>query len=85
MVSKLETLFLNCVYLFFIRYKLKLTPGNTKRGKASKTCLNLFLKDKTATTREKNLMKSVNLQDIARNIPNGVKLSAPSLSKVLNK
>ncbi|XP_025423052.1 nuclear export mediator factor NEMF homolog [Sipha flava] len=66
------------------KYKLKLTPGNTKRGKASKTCLNLFLKDKTATTREKNLMKSVNLQDIARNIPNGVKLSAPSLSKVLN-
>ncbi|XP_025198108.1 nuclear export mediator factor NEMF homolog [Melanaphis sacchari] len=67
------------------KYKLKLTPGNTKRGKASKTCLNLFLKDKTSTTREKNLMKSVNVQDIARNIPNGVKLSAPSLSKVLNK
>ncbi|CAH1731775.1 ribosome quality control complex subunit NEMF homolog [Aphis gossypii] len=67
------------------KFKLKLTPGNTKRGKASKTCLNLFLKDKTSTTREKNLMKSVNLQDIARNIPNGVKLSAPSLSKVLNK
>ncbi|VVC25344.1 Hypothetical protein CINCED_3A005228, partial [Cinara cedri] len=67
------------------KYKLKLTPGNTKRGKASKTCLNLFLKDKTATSREKNLIKSVNLQDIARNIPNGVKLSAPSLSKVLNK
>ncbi|XP_060844188.1 LOW QUALITY PROTEIN: ribosome quality control complex subunit NEMF homolog [Rhopalosiphum padi] len=67
------------------KYKLKLTPGNTKRGKASKTCLNLFLKDKTSTTREKKLMKSVNVQDIARNIPNGVKLSAPSLSKVLNK
>lgn len=74
------------MYVFvFVRYKLKLTPGNTKRGKASKTCLNLFLKDKTASNREKNLMKSVNLQDIARNIPNGVKLSAPMLNKMLYK
>ncbi|XP_046401897.1 nuclear export mediator factor NEMF homolog [Ischnura elegans] len=63
------------------KYKVKLTPGTGKRGKAAKTALNMFLKDKASTSREKDLLKSVKDQDIARNIPGKVKVSAPMLQK----
>jgi Domain of unknown function (DUF3441). len=52
-------------------------PGTGKRGKASKTAQNIFLKDKNASSREKDLIKSVKDEVLARNIPGKVKLSAP--------
>ncbi|XP_071453923.1 ribosome quality control complex subunit NEMF homolog [Hetaerina americana] len=64
------------------KYKVKLTPGTGKRGKAAKTALNMFLKDKTSTPREKDLLKCVKDQDTARNIPGKVKVSAPMLQKM---
>uniref|UniRef100_A0A8D8LLF6 Nuclear export mediator factor NEMF homolog n=2 Tax=Cacopsylla melanoneura TaxID=428564 RepID=A0A8D8LLF6_9HEMI len=58
------------------KYKVKLIPGTGKRGKASKTAQNIFLKDKNASAREKDLIKSVKDEVLARNIPGKVKLSA---------
>ncbi|XP_058465012.1 ribosome quality control complex subunit NEMF homolog [Malaya genurostris] len=64
------------------KFKVKLTPGTGKRGKASKTALQIFLKDKHCTSREKDLLKAVKDETLARNIPGKVKLSAPQLQKV---
>ena len=57
------------------RYKVKVTPGSSKRGKAAKTALNIFINDKSAVQRDKDLLKSVKDQDIARNLPGKVKVS----------
>merc|ERR1719318_336066 len=67
------------------KYKVKMTPGTGKRGKACKTTLAMFLADKNATQREKDLLKSVKDQDLARNLPGKVKLSAPHLAKAKSK
>merc|ERR1712037_53859 len=67
------------------KYKVKLTPGTGKRGKACKTALAMFLADKATVQREKDLLKSVKDQDLARNLPGKVKLSAPHLQKVKSK
>uniref|UniRef100_A0A646QDP9 Nuclear export mediator factor NEMF n=1 Tax=Hemiscolopendra marginata TaxID=943146 RepID=A0A646QDP9_9MYRI len=58
------------------KYKVKISPGTTKRGKAAKTALNLFLHDKNISTRERDLLRSVKDQDISRNLPGKVKLSS---------
>ncbi|XP_049948427.1 ribosome quality control complex subunit NEMF-like [Schistocerca serialis cubense] len=64
------------------KFKVKITPGTGKRGKAAKTALNVFLKDHTTTGREKDLIKSVKDEDLSRNIPGKVKISAPQLQKL---
>lgn len=61
---------------------MKLTPGSGKRGKASKTAVQIFLKDKACTNREKDLLKAVKDEVLARNIPGKVKISAPQLMKI---
>ncbi|XP_063895771.1 ribosome quality control complex subunit NEMF homolog [Helicoverpa armigera] len=63
------------------KYKVKLTPGASKRGKAAKTAVQVFLRDKAGTPREKDLLKAVKEENIARNFPGKVKLSAPQLHK----
>ncbi|CAD7084188.1 unnamed protein product [Hermetia illucens] len=63
------------------KYKVKLTPGTGKRGKASKMALLMFSKDRACTQREKDLLKGVKEEALARNIPGKVKLSAPQLQK----
>ncbi|XP_075145246.1 nuclear export mediator factor NEMF homolog Clbn [Haematobia irritans] len=63
------------------KYKVKLTPGTGKRGRAAKTALTMFSKDKMCTNREKDLLKSIKEEALARNIPGKVKLSAPQLQK----
>ena len=60
-------------------------PGTGKRGKACKTALAMFLAEKSITSREKDLLKSVKDQDLARNLPGKVKLSAPNLQRVKGK
>lgn len=67
------------------KYKVKVIPGNNKRGKAAKTCLGLFLHDKGASQREKDLLKALKDQDYARNIPNKVKISAPNMKAITKK
>lgn len=68
----------------FFRFKVKLTPGTGKRGKAARTAVTMFLKERTTTQREKDLLKSVRDEQLARNMPGKVKLSAPRL-QVLRK
>ncbi|XP_073950128.1 ribosome quality control complex subunit NEMF homolog [Choristoneura fumiferana] len=63
------------------KYKVKLTPGNSKRGKAAKTAVQVFIRDKTCSPREKDLLKAVKEENVARNFPGKVKLSAPQLHK----
>jgi len=50
-------------------------PGTAKRGKAARNALEFFLRDKTARPREKDLLKSVKDQDLARYFPGKVKLA----------
>ncbi|XP_065332099.1 ribosome quality control complex subunit NEMF homolog [Cloeon dipterum] len=64
------------------KFKVKLMPGTGKRGKAAKTALAIFLRDKTCSQREKDLLKSVKEQDLARNFPGKVRLSAPQMVKL---
>lgn len=66
---------------FYFRFKVKITPGTGRRGKAAKTALQIFIRDKTCSTREKDLLKGVKDETIARNMPGKVKLSAPQLHK----
>ena len=64
------------------KFKVKLTPGTGKRGKAAKTAVAVFLKDKEITSREKDLLKAVKEETIARNMPGKVKISAPQIQKL---
>ncbi|VDN18753.1 unnamed protein product [Gongylonema pulchrum] len=64
------------------KYKVKLTPGTGKRGKAAKSAIALFQRDKSATAHELSLLKVLASNDqIARNIPGKVRISAPQLNK----
>lgn len=63
------------------KFKVKVTPGTAKRGKAAKTTLGVFSADRAATTREKDLLKALKDQDVSRNLPGKVKISAPQLQK----
>ncbi|KAL4238275.1 hypothetical protein ACF0H5_002987 [Mactra antiquata] len=67
------------------KYKVKLLPGSTKRGKGAKLALNMFQQDKSITPREKDLVKILKDVDMSRNIPGKVKVTAPNISKVKRK
>lgn len=58
------------------RHKVKITPGTARRGKASKTVLQMFLKDKTLLPQERDLIKALKPDAAARNMPGKVKISA---------
>ncbi|KAF8767801.1 Nuclear export mediator factor Nemf like protein [Argiope bruennichi] len=64
------------------KYKVKIIPGSSRRGKAAKTALQIFLHEKTATQREKDLLRSIKDQDISRNLPGKIKISTASYKKV---
>ncbi|XP_034933675.1 nuclear export mediator factor NEMF [Chelonus insularis] len=63
------------------KFKVKLTPGTGRRGKAAKTALDAFLRDKIITQREKDLLKAVKEETVARNIPGKVKITTPAATK----
>ncbi|KAK3587746.1 hypothetical protein CHS0354_042701 [Potamilus streckersoni] len=63
------------------KYKAKLLPGSTKKGKAAKIALNMFVHDKQASSREKDLLKILKDIDISRNFPGKVKVAAANLHK----
>lgn len=67
--------------LLSYKYKVKIIPGSNRRGKAAKTALQIFLHEKSATAREKDLLKSVKDQDISRNLPGKIKIAAANLKK----
>ncbi|XP_041132215.1 nuclear export mediator factor NEMF-like [Polyodon spathula] len=61
------------------KYKVKLTPGTQKKGKAARTAVHSFMHARDATPREKDLFRSVKDTDLSRNIAGKVKVSAPNL------
>lgn len=67
------------------KFKVKLTPGTARRGKAAKTALSTFLFSKEASQLEKDLIKSLKDNDLSRYIPGKVKVSAPNLQKKKKK
>ncbi|KAF2368485.1 protein of unknown function DUF3441 [Trinorchestia longiramus] len=64
------------------KYKVKLTPGPGKKGKACKAAVALFLSLKPQVLREADLIRAVRDSDLAKNVPGKVKVSAPNFSKV---
>ncbi|GFT99284.1 nuclear export mediator factor Nemf [Nephila pilipes] len=64
------------------KYKVKIIPGSSRRGKAAKTTLQIFMQEKTTTPRERDLLRSVKDQDISRNLPGKIKISTASYKKV---
>lgn len=67
------------------KFKVKILPGTNKRGRAGKTALQLFLHEKRLTPRERDLLKSMKDQEIARNLPPKVKVTAQHLQQVKRK
>lgn len=67
------------------KYKVKVIPGANKRGKAAKACLGVFIYDKRASQREKDLLRALKDQDYARNIPNKVKISAVNMKTITKR
>jgi len=71
-------------------YKVKLTPGNMKRGKAAKQCLEMFLHDDNKKTQPnhaqyKELIKRVPDNDWLQTICADVKIAAAGASKMVKK
>jgi hypothetical protein len=69
-------------------YRVKLTPGNMKRGKASKQCVDMFLKDgakSSLSDRNKDLIKKVADNEWVQAICGDVKISAAGASKAIQK
>jgi predicted ribosome quality control (RQC) complex YloA/Tae2 family protein len=67
-------------------YRVKLTPGNMKRGKASKQCIEMFLRDgqkSTLTDRNKDFIRKVADNEWVSAICGDVKISAAGASKAM--
>ncbi|KRZ27456.1 Nuclear export mediator factor NEMF [Trichinella pseudospiralis] len=67
------------------KFKVKLTPGTTKKGKAIKTAIDLFMHDRTAWPGLREFIKVIQEQDVARDFPGKVKVLAPNLHSVRKK
>ncbi|XP_067310891.1 ribosome quality control complex subunit NEMF-like isoform X2 [Pseudorasbora parva] len=67
------------------RYKVKLTPGTQKKGKAARTAVLSFMRGRDVSAREKDLFRSVKDTDLSRNMPGKVKVSAPNLQAAKRK
>ncbi|XP_014250530.1 nuclear export mediator factor NEMF homolog [Cimex lectularius] len=63
------------------KFKLKLVPGTTKKGKAAKLAVETFIRNEECTQREKELIKTVDCQKFATNFPGKVKISVPISTK----
>jgi len=66
------------------KYRVKLTPGNLKKGKACKTAVEVFSRipsKSSSEEREKGLIKSVTDPNNVAVMVGGVKISAPGLAK----
>ena len=71
-------------------YRVKLTPGNMKRGKASKQCVDMLLKSPAnkgsdGADRQLDLIKRVGDNDWVQVICGDVKIAAAGVSKVVKR
>ena len=67
------------------KYRIKLTPGAQKRGKASKQCLDMFLTSAKDTHVERDFIKLITDNEWVQTIVGEVKISAPGASKITKK
>ncbi|XP_042517780.1 nuclear export mediator factor NEMF [Macadamia integrifolia] len=67
------------------KYRVKITPGTAKRGKAAKTAMNLFSHMPEATNREKELMKACTDPELVAAIIGNVKITAAGLTQLKQK
>ncbi|PIA60910.1 hypothetical protein AQUCO_00300436v1 [Aquilegia coerulea] len=67
------------------KYRVKITPGTAKKGKAAKTALNLFGHMPEATNREKELMKACTEPELVAAILGNVKITAAGLTQLKQK
>ncbi|KAM7279287.1 hypothetical protein ACFE04_006421 [Oxalis oulophora] len=67
------------------KYRVKITPGTAKKGKAAKTAMNLFSQMPDATTREKELMKACTDPEMFAAIIGNVKITAIGLTQLKQK
>lgn len=61
--------------LMSYKFKVKVVPGNNRRGKAAKTALHLFTMDRNISQREKDLLKNAKDMDISKNLPAKIKIT----------
>ncbi|GJY74468.1 nuclear export mediator factor NEMF isoform X1 [Tanacetum coccineum] len=67
------------------KYRVKIIPGTTKKGKAAKMAMNLFGHMSEASQREKELMKACTDPELMAAILGNVKISAAGLSQLKQK
>ncbi|PWA68069.1 zinc knuckle CCHC-type [Artemisia annua] len=67
------------------KYRVKIIPGTTKKGKAAKMAMNLFGHMTEASQREKELMKACTDPELMAAIIGNVKISAAGLSQLKQK
>lgn len=67
------------------KFKVKLTPGNGKKGKSAKSAVMIFQNMRETSAQEKSHLKSIKDYDLTRNMPGKVKLSAPNLQLLRKK
>lgn len=67
------------------KYRVKITPGTAKKGKAAKTAMNLFSHMPEVTNREKELMKACTDPELVAAIVGNVKITAPGLTQLKQK
>uniref|UniRef100_A0A7S2HPI5 NFACT protein C-terminal domain-containing protein n=1 Tax=Octactis speculum TaxID=3111310 RepID=A0A7S2HPI5_9STRA len=66
------------------KYKVKLTPGSTKKGRAGKQALDVFTRMKECSPRERDLIKFVSDNELVQTIIGEVKVSTPGLHAAFN-
>ena len=64
------------------QFRLKLTPGNLKRGPAAQLCLKLIAASNGLTDSVKQMIKQIQLDEATDVLIAGVKVSAPGAQKV---
>lgn len=67
------------------KYRVKITPGTAKKGKAAKTAMNLFSHMPEASAREKELMKACTDPELVAAIIGNVKVTAAGLTQLKQK
>lgn len=63
------------------RFRIKMTPGSAKKGKAANQALHAFLSSKEATIQEKDAMKSIKDSELSQNLPGKVKVMGAAAGK----
>ncbi|KAG0482584.1 hypothetical protein HPP92_010668 [Vanilla planifolia] len=67
------------------KYRVKITPGTAKKGKAARSAMNLFHHMPEVTNREKELMKACTDAELIAAIIGNAKVTAPGLTQLKQK